>query len=165
MTGARLWVRAYHNPNGPSSARSLVISPDGSRAFVTGTTYPHPSALFYGDYATVAYSTATGASLWTALYRGPASGYGGPAEDVAISPDGAKVIATGYNWSASPGSQPQFATVAYDSGTGTQLWAARYGQPAKEPAYGVSVTVSPDSSKVFVIGDTGNDGATVAYNS
>jgi hypothetical protein len=25
--------------------------------------------------------------------------------------------------------------------------------------------VSPDSAKVFVTGDTGNDGATVAYNS
>ena len=48
--------------------------------------------------------------------------------------------------------------MAYDSGTGAQLWVARYGQPAKEAAYGVSVAVSPDSSKVFVTGDTGNDG-------
>jgi outer membrane protein assembly factor BamB len=165
VTGVRLWVRAYHNPNGASGARSLVISPDGSRAFVTGTTDESPGAVFYGDYATVAYNTATGAPLWTALYRGPASGYGGPAEDVAVSPDGAKVIVTGYNWSASPGSQPQFATVAYDSGTGAQLWVARYGQPARAPAYGVSVAVSPDSSKVFVTGDNGNDGATVAYSS
>ena len=113
----------------------------------------------------MAYNTATGAPVWTARYRGPASGYGGPTEDVAVSPDGAKVIVTGYNWSASPGSQPEFATVAYDSGTGAQLWVARYGQPAKEAAYGVSVAVSPDSSKVFVTGDTGNDAATVAYNS
>lgn len=165
VTGARLWVRAYHNPNGASSAQSLAISPDGSRAFVTGTTDEVPGSLFYGDYATVAYNTATGAQVWTARYRGPASGYGGPAEDVAVSPDGAKVIVTGYNWSASPGSQPEFATVAYDSGTGAQLWVARYGQPAKEATYGVSVEVSPDSSKVFVTGDTGNDAATVAYNS
>jgi hypothetical protein len=42
---------------------------------------------------------------------------------------------------------------------------ARYGQPAKEAAYGVSVVVSPDSAKVFVAGDTGNDGTTVAYDS
>lgn len=163
VTGARLWVRAYHNPNGPSTARSLAISPDGASAFVTGDTNNSPSPLSYGEYATVAYDTATGAPLWTARYRGPASGYGGPAADLAISPDGAKVIVTGYNWSASPGSQPEFATVAYDSGTGAQLWVARYGQPAKEAAYGVSVAVSPDSSKVFVTGDTGNDGTTVAY--
>jgi hypothetical protein len=90
---------------------------------------------------------------------------GGINVQVAASPDGAKVIVTGYNWSASPGSQPQFATVAYGSGTGAQLWVARYGQPAKAPAYGVSVAVSPDSSKVFVTGDNGNDGATVAYSS
>jgi|HubBroStandDraft_6_1064221.scaffolds.fasta_scaffold74321_2 outer membrane protein assembly factor BamB len=165
VTGARLWVRAYHSPNGASSARSLAISPDGSRAFVTGATDEVPGSLFYGDYATVAYNTATGAPVWTARYRGPASGYGGPPEDVAVSPDGAKVIVTGYNWSASPGSQPEFATVAYDSGTGAQLWVARYGQPAKEADYGVSVAVSPDSAKVFVTGDTGNDAATVAYNS
>jgi hypothetical protein len=29
----------------------------------------------------------------------------------------------------------------------------------------MSVAVSPDSSQVFVTGDTGNDGATVAYHS
>jgi outer membrane protein assembly factor BamB len=165
VTGARLWVRAYHNPSGLSSARTLVISPDGSRAFVTGTTGGSSNPIFYGDYATVAYNTATGAPLWTARYRGPASGFGGPAEDVTVSPDGATVVVTGYNWSASPGSQPQFATVAYDSGTGAQLWAARYGQPAIAPAYGVSVAVSPDSAQVFVTGDTGNDGTTIAYNS
>jgi hypothetical protein len=164
-TGARLWVRAYHDPHGPSGARSLVISPDGSRAFVAGTSDDIPGALSYGTYVTVAYNTTTGASVWTARYRGPVSGAGGPSEDVAITPDGAKVIVTGYNWSASPGSQPEFATVAYDSGSGAQLWVARYGDPAKEATYGISVTVSPDSSRVFVTGNAGNDGATVAYHS
>jgi outer membrane protein assembly factor BamB len=164
-TGARLWVRAYHDPHGPSGARSLVISPDGSRAFVIGTTDDSPGPLSYGTYVTVAYNTVTGAPAWTALYRGPVSGAGGPSEGVAVSPDGAKVIVTGYNWSAPPGSQPEFATVAYDSGTGTQLWVARYGQPAKEATYGISVAVSPDSAQVFVTGNTGNDGATVAYHS
>ena len=33
VTGARLWVRAYHNPNGASSAQSLAISPDGIQGF------------------------------------------------------------------------------------------------------------------------------------
>jgi PQQ-like domain len=165
VTGAQLWVRAYHNPNGPSGAQSLAISPDGSEAFVTGTTNDSPATTPYGEYATVAYNTATGAPRWTARYRGPASGSGGPAEDVTVSPDGTKVVVTGYNWSASPGSQPEFATVAYGASTGALLWVARYGRPATEAAYGVSVAVSPDSSKVFVTGDTGNDAATVAYNS
>lgn len=82
---------------------------------------------------------------------------------VAYNPvSGARLWVRAYH---NPNGQPEFATVAYDSGTGAQLWVARYGQPAKEPAYGVSVAVSPDSSKVFVTGDTGNDAATVAYNS
>jgi outer membrane protein assembly factor BamB len=161
-TGARLWVRSFPSN---SSATALVVSPDGSTVYVTGSQDGSPDPIFYGEYLTAAYDTATGAARWTARYRGPASGLGGPARDVAVSPDGAKVIVTGDNSSASPGSQPEFATVAYDSGTGAQVWVARYGQPAKQADYGVSVTVSPDSSKVFVTGDTGNDGTTLAYNS
>jgi hypothetical protein len=103
--------------------------------------------------------------LWTARYRGPATGNGSVAWDLAVSPDGSKVFVTGYSWSATSSGRPEFATVAYDSGTGAQLWVARFGHPAAEACYGSSVAPSPDSSEVFSAGDCGNDGATVAYNS
>lgn len=72
--------------------------------------------------------------------------------------------------------------LAYNATTGAELWARRclrrdvmkhqlrlaalavltvagHGGPTED------VAVSPDSAKVFVAGDTGNDGTTVAYNS
>ena len=45
------------------------------------------------------------------------------------------------------------------------LWVGRFGQSATEPCTGLSVAASPDSSKVFVTGDCGAGGVTVAYNS
>jgi beta-propeller repeat-containing protein len=121
---------------------------------------------FMGDYATVAYSTATGTTLWTARYHGPATSAGGVAKAVAVTPDGATVVVTGDNWSASPSSQPEFATVAYAAGTGAHLWVARLGRPQTQDYSASSVAVSPDSSTAFVTGTTGGSGgATVAYNS
>jgi outer membrane protein assembly factor BamB len=163
VTGARMWVRSYHSSSGSGQARSIAISPDGSKVFVTGSA--GASGLFYGYYATLAYNTAAGTPLWTARYRGPASGNGSVAWDLAVSPDGAKVFVTGYSFSATQLGQPQFATVAYAAATGTQLWAGRFGSPATEACYGMSVAASPDSSKVFVTGDCAAAGATVAYHS
>jgi WD40 repeat protein len=163
VTGARLWVRSYHTASSSGQPRSLAISPDGAKAFVTGSA--GGSGASSGYYATVAYNTATGAPLWTARYRGPATGNGSVAWDVAVSPDGAKVFVTGYSFRATQQGQPQFATVAYAAATGAQLWVGRFGSPATEACFGLSVATSPDSSKVFVTGDCGAAGATVAYHS
>jgi hypothetical protein len=54
---------------------------------------------------------------------------------------------------------PPFAAVA-----GLAVAATSVAGPASANSAGEGVAVSPDSAKVFVTGDTGNDGATVAYN-
>ena len=67
-TGRGLWVSRYNGPgNGDDGASSVAVSPAGSpgvrdrdqRRLKTGT----------ADYATVAYSAATGRQLWASRYR------------------------------------------------------------------------------------------------
>jgi hypothetical protein len=86
-----------------------------------------------------------------------------------VSPDGTQVFVTGYSFDEPTGSNAvAAATVAYNAVTGTQQWGARYNGPANF-ALAVSLAVSPDSTRVFVTGETrgtatGEDYATVAYD-
>ena len=146
-TGARLWVQRY---NGFDSASAVAVSPGGSRVFVTGASQGTRSGP---DYATVAYSAATGARLWVARYNGPANG-DDAARSVAVSPSGSAVHVTGSSY---PGS----TTLAYSAATGTQLWLARHNDLLL-----AAVAVSPGGSRIYVTGLTGPfryGYATVAY--
>jgi hypothetical protein len=124
------------------------------------------------DYATIAYNAATGAQLWAKRYNGPANS-SDKAYSVAVSPDGRKVVvtgaSTGINYPNGSEKGYDYATVAYNAGTGAQLWAKRYNGSAKDYDAARSVTVSPASSVVYVTGEstgttTGSDYATIAYN-
>ena len=77
-------VSRYNGPgNGQDSASSVAVSHGGGTVFVTGASDGLTSGQ---DYATVAYSAATGKLLWTARYQG----VGGidDAWSVAVSPSG-----------------------------------------------------------------------------
>jgi WD40 repeat protein len=160
-TGAQLWVSRYNGPdNGVDEASSVAVSPDGKTVFVTG--YSYGTTAGEVDYATVAYNAATGAQLWVKRYISPA--LQGFATSVAASPDGKAVFVTGY--SASHTSGYDYATVAYNTITGAQLWVKRYTGPAGDD-FAHSMTVS--GSTVYVTGSSigtndGYDYATVAYN-
>ena len=151
VTGARLWAARYNGPgNGSDAAYSVAVSPGGSRVFVTGGSR---GTRLGPDYATVAYSAATGARLWVTRYNGPAT-YDDAARAVAVSPLGSTVYVTG-------GSNPGSATLAYSAATGAQLWLARHSDMLL-----AAVAVSPGGSRVYVTGLTGpfpNDYATVAH--
>ena len=58
-------------------------------------------------------------------YNGPGNG-----DDVAyalgVSPDGSKVFVTGRSTGST---SADYATVAYDASSGTQLWVKRYNGP------------------------------------
>ena len=64
------------------------------------------------DYATLAYDSASGASLWTRRYDGPAS-LRDDAVALAVSPDGSRVFVTGS--SATSANDDDYATVAYSA--------------------------------------------------
>src|SRR5207244_464034 len=119
--GSQLWATRYNGPgNTNDNADDLGVSPDGSVVFVTGGSYRSNGVP---DYATIAYDASTGSQLWVSRYNGPANA-GDFAGDLRVSPDGSTVYVTGYSNRSS--GYPDYATVAYDASTGSQLWVTRY---------------------------------------
>jgi DNA-binding beta-propeller fold protein YncE len=166
-TGHQVWVKRYNGPgNSVDEAASLAVSPDGATVFVTGYSTGKGSD---SDYATVAYSAATGQQLWVSRYNGPANYYD-EATKVAVSPSGGTVFVTGYSYGAVSSSGADYATVAYNAATGQKLWLSRYDGPAHSTDQASAVAVSPDGKTVFVTGESdtapgsGFDYATVAYD-
>src|SRR5438445_478360 len=89
-----LWVARYNGPgNSRDVARAVAVAPDGATAIVTGDSVGATSGH---DYATVAYNTTTGAKRWVARYNGPGNSVDF-ARSVAVTPDGATVLVTGYS--------------------------------------------------------------------
>ena len=156
-------MRRYNgSANSGDAARALGVSPDGAKVFVTGESQ---GAGTGDDYASVAYDASTGAQLWASRYDGPASSGDAPYA-LGVSPDGAAVYVTGSGYGQGTG--PDYATVAYDTSSGAELWVSRYDGPVHNIDFGTSLGVSPDGAEVFVTGEstgsgTGSDYSTVAY--
>jgi hypothetical protein len=161
-TGTELWSTRYDGPGaGDDEARSIAVSPDGSKVFVSGSSYGGPATGF--DYATVAYDAPTGAQLWVARYDGPEH-QDDDAFAIAVGSDGRKVFVTGGSGGA------HYATVAYSASTGGRLWTSRYAGIVPGSLNSArALAVSPDATRVFVTGWSYGDSAaamdysTVAY--
>jgi outer membrane protein assembly factor BamB len=142
-----------------------MVSPDGSKVFVTGVTGQGSSTATGSDYATIAYDSTSGSELWVKRYNGPGSGTDA-ARALGMSPDGSKVFVSGYSTGST--SHGDFATVAYAASTGTKLWVSRYNGPSNSTDGAYALGVSPGGRRLFVTGgsigsSSGNDYATVAY--
>jgi len=146
-----------------TAGRAITVSPDSSKVFITG---PQPTTSS-DDYLTIAYQASTGTRLWTATWAGP-DGLFDAAIAVGVTPDGLRVIVTGYNQTHERGDE--WLTVAYSASTGAQLWFngfnAAVGEFEDIPS---GLAVSPDGSFVVVAGSarnsaTNGDMTTVAYN-
>jgi outer membrane protein assembly factor BamB len=166
-TGHKLWASLYNGSPCTDAAIAVAVSPDGSKVFATGSS----GCLGLEDYATVAYDATTGQELWVSRYNGP-TGDPDEAFALAVSLDGTKVFVTGRSFGVL-GEGRDYATVAYDTSTGEELWVSRYDGPAhgeeksNDEAY--ALVVSRDGTKVFVTGVSGGNGSasdygTVAYN-
>jgi PQQ-like domain len=164
VTGTQLWVRRYDSGGSFDSALALGVSPDGSKVFVTGSSPPPDRD---SDYATVAYDAAAGTELWVQRYSPPRERSSDTAFALGVAPDGSKLFVTGEAVYGS--GNTDYATIAYDAVTGTQLWLKRYRGPGSGPDGARALGVSPDGSTVFVTGRsylsaTNYDYATLAYD-
>lgn len=162
-TGDELWVSRFNGPDDLHDfAYRVAPSPDGSRVYVTGASEAE-TAFFQFDAVTVAYDAVTGAQEWMARFIGPGdwhdAGY-----DVAPSPDGSRVFVAGWSWTSNE-AQFDYLTLAYDAGTGAQVWSALLNGPANDLDYAFAgVEVSPDGDQVYAAGWSGFTATTVAYD-
>ncbi|WP_163632644.1 S8 family serine peptidase [Microbacterium sp. B35-04] len=167
-TGEERWALGYGEAL-TDTPQSLALSPDGSTVVVAGNVEGGSSM----DYATVAYDVASGEQRWAARYDGTAHGTD-IAWDVALTEDGTRAVVTGESANVDTGWD--YLTIAYDMGTGEQIWSAGYDAAgAGDGANGVAVDQTADGSRrVFVTGvstipygpeglDSNMDAATVAY--
>jgi outer membrane protein assembly factor BamB len=163
VTGTKLWSVAYDGPAGFGAGfSSIAVSPKGAKVFVAGYTYGETSGA---DYATVAYDASSGALLWDKTYAGPQSAdvFDDFIQDIAVTSNGT-VIVTGGSAAVTA---LDYATIAYDGGTGAKLWTRRYDGPAGGDDITTGLAVSPDGSSVFVTGwsyAASVDYATIAYD-
>jgi hypothetical protein len=126
--------------------RRMMVSPDGTAVFVTGSQSGTHGVDDFWDYFTASYAADSGTLTWTATYDGPVHG-GDTAEGLGISADGSRVFVTGT--SLGSGTDRDFATVAY-AWDGSPLWASRYDAGADD--FATDLVVSPDGSRIYVAG-------------
>jgi hypothetical protein len=161
-TGDHLGTLTYNGPTrGQDEAFGVAVSPDSSKFFVTGSSDGDGTST---DYATAAYWVRTGEIIWNARYDGPPS-RSDSALAIMVASDGSKVFVTGAS-SGDLNGDGDYATVAYRTSDGAELWAERYDGAGFGGAAN-SIGVSPDSSTVLVsgwsVGQT-SDYVTIAYD-
>jgi outer membrane protein assembly factor BamB len=163
-TGKSRWRARYDGPDHHNDTPYRVaVSSDGSVAVVTGVSFEGASA----DYATVAYSAATGTQLWVARYDAGPAGHTDDAWGLAVSPDGSTVVVTGESTGTT---SLDYATIAYSMSTGATLWSRRYDGPdhGEDDAY--AVAYARGGSTVIVTGKSHGghepdfDDMTIAYD-
>jgi hypothetical protein len=142
-TAARLHATPDGNAaKGVNEPAGEAISPNGRTVFVTGT-----SGLgSYSDYATVAYSAATGRQLWSLLYSGSVHGLD-EASAAAVRPSGSTVFVTGAIQGRKAGYE--YATIAYSAATGTRQCVRLYNGAGRGDDVADAIAVSPTGTRVL----------------
>jgi outer membrane protein assembly factor BamB len=152
VTGTQLWLATYHDPRTTDVINvgfAVAVSPDSTKVFVTGTDGLDPG---HRSFETTAFDAATGALLWATAYDGPPDGVGdNVGSSVAVSGDGSVVVVTGGsqgNWALNY----DFATLAYDTATGTQRWLSRYNPAIGSRDLPAELAIIPGANRVAVTG-------------
>jgi Tol biopolymer transport system component len=168
-SGHQLWAQRFDGPgHQDDSAFAITVTPDSSRVVVAGKTF---SSQRKDENLTIEYWTSSGEQKWLTRYNVDPVTYWEFPRSVATSPDGGFVVVTGFTYNQFQQFTMDVVTEAYDTVTGALLWAARYGDPARQDDRAERVAFSPDGQKIFVTGfsgrgaATGQDYLTLAYDS
>jgi outer membrane protein assembly factor BamB len=149
-SGDELWrARFDWRDAGSDRPTALAVSPDGTRVFVTGDSYPRPYVTYH--VVVLAYDAATGTLLWGRGSEDPDVRSTGRA--IAVSPDGGHVFVTGMGTRTDDNTN--IRTVAYDASDGTKEWTRVFDEPGHDTDIATSMALSPDGSHVFVAGESG----------
>jgi hypothetical protein len=156
--GDQLWLVRRGDPTRQETGVDVAIAPDGSAAFVTGTT--PDGGGDQDDITTIALDLTDGSELWAATYDGPER-TDIPAA-IAVSPDGSTVAVTGM----SEGAGDDAVTLLYDATDGSPIAARRYDGRAHGDDRATDVAFGADGT-VFVTGSsagaTSSRTVTIAY--
>lgn len=153
-TGALVW--AYREMGAPAEyafPTTIAVAPDGSRVYVSGSRRPQVNSPD-SRLTTLAFDAVSGSLLWTATYDG-SPGIDN-ARKLVVSPDGAQVFVAGIS---GPGSNLDYAAIAYDAATGREMWATRYeGIGANLVDSPFDIAVSEDGNTLAMTGHSGGPG-------
>jgi hypothetical protein len=139
--GTRLWLRRFGAQRAEDRADAITVGPGGSRVFVTGGSWGERDWRL----VTIAYAARTGERLWVA--KGPR----GSSVDVAVVPDGSKVIVAGSGHGPDGVYDEDLIVQAYRASTGKTAWVTRYG-PDRYGTFAHDLQLAPDGSTAFVSG-------------
>jgi hypothetical protein len=164
--GTRLWEDFRFGPMSLAQAAGIgiAVAPDGSMVYATGV---GDRGFGISIYFTIAFDTITGDSVWVKNYPTDMIIIYGTniPSDIAVAPDGSKVYITG--WSSNWGANGDYATIAYKSDNGKELWVERYDSPGNGYDSAAAMAVAPNG-KVFVTGTSvylnQEDYLTIAYS-
>jgi outer membrane protein assembly factor BamB len=167
-TGEQQWASTYDGTGSTDVPRAIAVSPDDATVVVTGNSWGSGTS---SDYATVGFDATTGAQRWAARHNGSASGLD-IAWNLAISEDSSRVVVTGQTAESQTGTD--YTTLAYDMGTGEELWKAKYDSTRSfDGGNAVAIDSTPNTGRrVFVTGVSTNsidplndnsDAVTLAY--
>src|SRR2546421_6410669 len=114
------------------------------------------------SWTLAAYDIATGTERWRVFRSSRAYD---SLHDIAVSPDGSTVVATGGAYDGFPvgATDSRIVTVAYDSATGAERWSQTWDGKPDGVDNGNFVVFSPDSRSVYIGGVTTAAAAELDY--
>jgi len=120
--GVEQWANFYnYSGNGPDKAVGIVVDDVGD-AYVTGTSATAPPPGGVNQFATVKYDDSdSGAQVWVKRYTGNSAP--NVATAIALGASNAYVIGASMD---SLGGTDDYATIAYDKSSGSQVWTTRF---------------------------------------
>ena len=155
--GGERWLARWDGGEGDDTPFSIAVGTttdeDGltrSTVYVTGRTEDAPFSSRW-DAATLAYDAASGEQRWAATWGGSGDEQ---ARDLAVTPDGRRLVIAGWAGGASEASGYDAAALAYNTDTGALAWSDRYDGPSSNIDQGFALALSPDGSLAFVAGQS-----------